>query len=1320
MGGVAVTTLWGPVFGNFERRAGLVAGLLATILVAQGGTSPGAQAGTYDVVACNSAPGYVNNAWSLVRYESGGGSVQCPTGAGIEASASAGWCGGETTAATLVSTNAFSPLTSSCMQAPGGEAKWIFTAPAGTTLQSFAGTWRCYRSHYAAGIWWLSSPHGGSGSGTCNSSSFTAVSRTFNAGATTLELGARFPRCLMTEPGCSGHYVRAALGESRTTIRDDHVPTLTVTGGSIHAGGWHDHMADIRFDASDNVGIRLATLSVDGTERARRDFPCDFTWAVPCSNQPNQSLSFDTAGLSEGSHNARLTVVDAAGNQTHSDHTFKVDRAGPVIEELEGTLKDPDTPWAGAGSQDLGILASDASGTGVTRAELRVDGALAATLDQGCPAGGCDLDGEMVVDTNPYAPGDHTLTVTVRDASGNATSESWTTRLERDAPALVISGPLVTDSSQPLTVGERYELIATASDTAGSAAQAGIGRVAVAVDDDAPDSVEQACPGGACSLTRSFDFVVDDYEPGPHTITVTATDLAGNETVRTLLVNTAEPPAPRCESAPSPTLDSAAIPPISAAEARQQFEQHLPEALQPNSAVSLGPVSIQPSLIPAGPLFEAIGSMNRSTVAADPQAAAITVHTDDVPICFTPAEVGTGAIAPDAIINDAAVLYANSRPGVDTLVRPTVAGVKTFLSVRSADAARQFSWHVALHPDLALKQLPDGSAAVVELAEPGSPLPAPVVDGPASPPTVADQRQAIADTSRQASYATDANERAYEATPDEVEILIPKPWAVDAAGSPVPVSLSVEGSTLRLSFDPQGGAFPVMVDPEFVAADSLDEWEAQKSDGETADYPYTESENYQPPSDGTPVPAAGPGDPADGPEDFATDPSSQSRDEFSDTEQDVAFASVDAAAAGASPPKLGLTESQPAMLYSPRRIPLGPRFYRPIVPWRIMRIINNPTNAQERRAKRRWQQWYERAEQLGLKSDIAIQFLEGDRKAPPVSAYKRHLRRFLDSRYASVIDNLGAWNEPNLNNVQIDGDVQRNPTWRNPRRAARYWVGAQQVCHQELSRARCNNLVAGEFAGKGRDDRVPLHYRCGQGTCTRRVNYQETYRRYLFSELQDENRGVPNRRKLHRPFVWSFHDYNDPNRFQLYPQARTAPVAHHYFTKYNSDRYRHPRIWMTAGGAHYHRACEGLRGDDRDEFCPNPPPPGEKQDLLLGMRKQANGLVKLLRYMRSLNKRAGSHPGIVRFYYYRLHFTDNAGTYSPEHAHVVGKCCARNDSGLVGSRNDPELAGAENSLAQGASDISNRNEPRLIYCAFRRANEGNLRLVPRRFRACGG
>lgn len=119
------------------------------------------------------------------------------------------------------------------------------------------------------------------------------------------------------------------------------------------------------------------------------------------------------------------------------------------------------------------------------------------------------------------------------------------------------------------------------------------------------------------------------------------------------------------------------------------------------------------------------------------------------------------------------------------------------------------------------------------------------------------------------------------------------------------------------------------------------------------------------------------------------------------------------------------------------------------------------------------------------------------------------------------------------------------------------------------------------------------------------------------------------------------------------------------------------------------------------------------------MRKQANGLVKLLRYMRSLNKRAGDRPGITRFYYYRMHFTKNGGTYKTEYSNIVGKCCARNDSGLVGSDNDAELAVAEDSLAEGSNDISSPSNPRLIFCAFRRANEGNLRLVPRRFRACG-
>ena len=42
-----------------------------------------ATAQTYEVVSCNSAPGGVNNAWTLSATGSAGGSAQCPAGTGL-------------------------------------------------------------------------------------------------------------------------------------------------------------------------------------------------------------------------------------------------------------------------------------------------------------------------------------------------------------------------------------------------------------------------------------------------------------------------------------------------------------------------------------------------------------------------------------------------------------------------------------------------------------------------------------------------------------------------------------------------------------------------------------------------------------------------------------------------------------------------------------------------------------------------------------------------------------------------------------------------------------------------------------------------------------------------------------------------------------------------------------------------------------------------------------------------------------------------------------------------------------------------------------
>jgi RHS repeat-associated protein len=309
------------------RRALLAGGLLALLLVGRG--APDAHAGTYDVVSCASAPGFVNNAWTSSVSGSGSTWYSCPPGSGMSATV-----GGSAWGASSRSVFTSELSASSASGGPSGTAQWSFTAPAGTSLQSFNGTWWCSVAGGFAAVS-FESPSGGTGTGTCSGPGFKPVSRTFNAGATTLQLRTSIS-CSGHLPSCNDSSGQIALGQARVTLAENGVPALNVTGGSIPAGNWVGPTADIRFDASDTVGIRAATLSVDGTEKARRDFSCDFTRPVPCSNHAAQTLSFGTSGLANGTHTARLTVIDAAGNQAHYDRTFAFTNAEPAYPSGAG------------------------------------------------------------------------------------------------------------------------------------------------------------------------------------------------------------------------------------------------------------------------------------------------------------------------------------------------------------------------------------------------------------------------------------------------------------------------------------------------------------------------------------------------------------------------------------------------------------------------------------------------------------------------------------------------------------------------------------------------------------------------------------------------------------------------------------------------------------------------------------------------------------------------------------------------------------------------------------------------------------------------
>jgi streptogramin lyase len=151
------------------------------------------------------------------------------------------------------------------------------------------------------------------------------------------------------------------------------------------------------------------------------------------------------------------------------------------------------------------------------------------------------------------------------------------------------------------------------------------------------------------------------------------------------------------------------------------------------------------------------------------------VDLPGVGVSLTPVD-GSGSPlgGSEGVVDGASVLYANTETDTDALVKPTTTGFEADTLLRSVDSPQQLFFHVGMPTGASIVQAKDGSGAVQVVKE-------------------------------HAVIAT-----------------ILSPDAHDAAGTAVPVSMSLSGETLALSVDDHSGEYqyPVAVDPEVKGEDS--------------------------------------------------------------------------------------------------------------------------------------------------------------------------------------------------------------------------------------------------------------------------------------------------------------------------------------------------------------------------------------------------------------------------------------------------------------------------------------------------------------------
>jgi hypothetical protein len=186
---------------------------------------------------------------------------------------------------------------------------------------------------------------------------------------------------------------------------DTSAPTASLAaplGGSTVSG-----IVPVTVNASDNVGVARVDLLVNGT-------------VVATDTSAPFSFSWDSAGVANGKASLSAVAYDAAGNAgsasavsvnvSNVTTTVAKDTTPPVVainNPVGGTV---------SGNVSISVSATDNAGASGIKMTLAIDGVTKATGNGGALG--------YSWNTKKSASGAHTITVTARDAAGNATTTS--------------------------------------------------------------------------------------------------------------------------------------------------------------------------------------------------------------------------------------------------------------------------------------------------------------------------------------------------------------------------------------------------------------------------------------------------------------------------------------------------------------------------------------------------------------------------------------------------------------------------------------------------------------------------------------------------------------------------------------------------------------------------------------------------------------------------------------------------------------------------------------------------------------------------------
>lgn len=882
-------------------------------------------------------------------------------------------------------------------------------------------------------------------------------------------------------------------------------------------------------DVATTLRVRVGVVSTQG---ALTDVS-DTTPVVGLAGAVASAVAPEVSGTLGVGHTLTASPGGWSGHVLSYTYQWQgCNRFGQACTNIEGATGASYTLLAGeAGS----TLRAQVTASGEKQSVSRVSDATQPVASSGSP----------VVEQPPLLEGGtlqgQTLTVAAGQWSGEG-SISYAFQWERcDEAGACTAVEGATASSYTLTevdVGATMRALVTATDAGGSSIA--VSAASATIDPETLLSFSSPSISGTAELGEelgaepgiwsgsgpvSYSYQWQRCSPtGGECVSIEGADeqayaIAGADLGATLRVDVTVTGPLGSESALSPATVATPSGEATVEQAEESAQRLDPAVLAPSSAATLEGQTVAPVLVDREQLSSEKTLTSSSISKEDPGEFA--VNTTDGELSVKPLETSPHATTLPTLVNGAVALFANTWPATDTIVRPDALGATMLLQMRSHEAPRSCSWEVGLGAGEQLRQLPDGSVAVVSVSEEplgepeasrepephesGEPLPeTPTeqaerehreaepetearVEPPPPAPTSSTQAAEVPpgqlepqNTQAQYEDATAAMRSAETATGDLVLMVIKPPDVLDAHGHAVSASLSVIANTITLTVKPtEAIIFPILAELT-VAAPS------DKASAERDPFEYGLADN-----------------------------------------------------------KAATFENQDALRLTEEPAPLHIQTARRVVPWDV---FTRPTELAEVKA---WVAAVE-AEPHRLQPYITI---EADTKKVEathqpeklsVRTYRAKVKQII-RKFDKQVKYWGAWNEPDHEPYLVPRE-----------RAAAYWQAAESVV-LELG---CNcTVIAGEF----------------QQYPSEEAEYERDYSNDLLKYEPEAWSASRKMWKIHEqiwkrhriPTIWGFHDYHDVVNF-------TSAGASEFQAFTSHGRLGRPKVWISEAGIELHNGHEAI------------------------------------------------------------------------------------------------------------------------------------------------